>query len=156
VLPKLRGATRGILTGMKPVYRARDVTEAHLIVAYLQSYDIAAAVDGEALGALSGGVPFRALAPRVWVDDADAERARELITKRPRSADDLEACIHCGYNLTGLPEPRCPECGEPFRPPRTPTEPLWTCPGCGEEIEAQFTACWNCGAERPAPPPAKN
>ena len=21
-------------------------------------------------------------------------------------------CIHCGYNLTGLTEPRCPECGE--------------------------------------------
>jgi hypothetical protein len=20
-------------------------------------------------------------------------------------------CIHCGYNLIGLPEPRCPECG---------------------------------------------
>jgi hypothetical protein len=24
----------------------------------------------------------------------------------------------------------------------------WTCPGCGEPIEGQFTACWNCGAER--------
>jgi hypothetical protein len=23
-------------------------------------------------------------------------------------------CIKCGYNLTGLSEPRCPECGEPF------------------------------------------
>ena len=23
-------------------------------------------------------------------------------------------CGKCGYNLTGLTEPRCPECGEPF------------------------------------------
>jgi len=22
----------------------------------------------------------------------------------------------------------------------------WTCPGCGERIEGQFAACWNCGA----------
>lgn len=22
----------------------------------------------------------------------------------------------------------------------------WTCPGCGEEVEGQFNACWNCGA----------
>ena len=21
----------------------------------------------------------------------------------------------------------------------------WTCPACGEEIEGQFAACWNCG-----------
>ncbi len=24
------------------------------------------------------------------------------------------ACAVCGYNLTGLNEPRCPECGSPF------------------------------------------
>jgi hypothetical protein len=22
----------------------------------------------------------------------------------------------------------------------------WTCPQCGEELEAQFTSCWRCGA----------
>ena len=25
----------------------------------------------------------------------------------------------------------------------------WKCPGCGEEVEGQFTECWNCGKERP-------
>jgi hypothetical protein len=25
-------------------------------------------------------------------------------------------CVNCGYNLRGLPEPRCPECGQPFEP----------------------------------------
>ena len=27
----------------------------------------------------------------------------------------------------------------------------WACPACGERSEAQFTACWSCGAERPLP-----
>jgi hypothetical protein len=25
----------------------------------------------------------------------------------------------------------------------------WTCPGCGEQIEGQFTDCWQCGTARP-------
>lgn len=25
----------------------------------------------------------------------------------------------------------------------------WTCAGCGERSEAQFTQCWRCGADRP-------
>ncbi len=25
-------------------------------------------------------------------------------------------CQRCGYSLTGLTEPRCPECGQPFEP----------------------------------------
>ena len=27
--------------------------------------------------------------------------------------------------------------------------PDWTCGHCGERIDGQFGACWNCGAERP-------
>ncbi len=30
--------------------------------------------------------------------------------------DDETHCLTCDYNLTGLPEPRCPECGRPFEP----------------------------------------
>lgn len=25
----------------------------------------------------------------------------------------------------------------------------WRCPGCGEELEPQFTTCWQCGSDRP-------
>ncbi len=25
----------------------------------------------------------------------------------------------------------------------------WICAGCGEQIEGQFTECWNCGDRRP-------
>ncbi|MCW8828501.1 MAG: DUF2007 domain-containing protein [Gammaproteobacteria bacterium] len=28
--------------------------------------------------------------------------------------------------------------------------PAWRCPACGESIEGQFSACWNCGASRPS------
>ena len=26
------------------------------------------------------------------------------------------------------------------------SKPNWNCPGCGEAIEVDFDACWNCGA----------
>jgi hypothetical protein len=29
---------------------------------------------------------------------------------------------------------------------------MWTCPGCREEIEAGFDACWNCGTTRDGRP----
>jgi hypothetical protein len=33
---------------------------------------------------------------------------------------------------------------------RGPVAPSWTCPGCDEWLEGQFTTCWHCGRERPA------
>ena len=29
-----------------------------------------------------------------------------------------------------------------------PLGPAWNCPACGQFLEGQFSACWQCGAER--------
>ncbi len=29
----------------------------------------------------------------------------------------------------------------------TPLGAVWTCAGCGERLEPQFTQCWRCGSE---------
>ena len=38
---------------------------------------------------------------------------------------------------------------EVIEPPKASTAG-WICPGCREEVESQFSACWNCGTERPS------
>jgi predicted RNA-binding Zn-ribbon protein involved in translation (DUF1610 family) len=47
-----------------------------------------------------------------------AHRIRLALRKRK-----IPVCMVCGYNLTGLTEPRCPECGQPYD--------LSLCPECG-------------------------
>src|SRR5690606_9440248 len=86
-----------------------------------------------------------AFGPTVWIQDAeDEQRALEIIRKHEPTP---QHCHHCGYDLRGLPEPRCPECGQPFA--RRDQRPDWTCPRSGEVHEGQVTACWKCGAVRP-------
>ncbi len=45
---------------------------------------------------------------RLWYKPLRDQLRRELIARG------IPVCLHCGYNLTGLTEPRCPECGQPF------------------------------------------
>jgi len=40
-------------------------------------------------------------------------------------------CVRCGYNLKGLPEPRCPECGTPFDPAHPAIEDVESVPTDG-------------------------
>jgi fructose-specific phosphotransferase system IIC component len=44
----------------------------------------------------------------VWRGPLQAQIRRELNERG------IPLCIRCGYNLTGLTQPRCPECGTPF------------------------------------------
>lgn len=100
---------------------ADDVTEAHLVKGLLESHGLSAAVRGEDLWGTRGEVPFADTWPTVWVlDDACEGEARRLVAE-----------YASGKQL----------------PPGTPG-PGWQCSACGQDLETQFTACWNCGTER--------
>lgn len=58
--------------------------------------------------------------------------------------------LECGAQLVLLRESdRDAALGvlEQWRRPAAPL-PCWTCVGCGETLEGQFTLCWRCGAAR--------
>jgi hypothetical protein len=104
---------------MKPLHTARHATEAHVIRGYLESQDITAIVRGEFLTGGIGELPADLC--RVYVvDDRDFAHANELLQQFLRG----DAA-------------------------RTHAHQRWRCSQCNEDIEGQFTDCWNCGAARP-------
>ena len=105
---------------MKPLHNARHATEAHLIRGYLESQGVKAIVRGEFLAGGVGELPADLC--KVWVVD-DRELAR---------ADDLLRQFLQGEAA------------------RTHAHEGWRCAQCNEDLEGQFTACWNCGAVRTA------
>jgi len=107
---------------MKQVYIAKDPPDAHLVKAILEQYEITCEVRGEQLWNARGELPLTTDSlPAVWIsDDNKYEEAVRLVT---------------AYENGTLAE----NAGEP-----------WKCPDCGEEIEGQFTDCWQCGASRPS------
>lgn len=107
------------------VAQPADPMEAQHLLGVLEAHGIRACVQGEALWAARGELPFGPeSAPSLWVtDEADAERARQILADHKSPLNRIAGS--------------------------------WTCPNCQEEIETQFTNCWNCGAEssEPASPP---
>ncbi len=105
---------------MKMVYRAGGLPDAHIFCGVLQSAGIEAMVQGDTLTPLRGMLPMTMETnPTVHIfHDADLERAQQILEEYQQQRQD--------------PVPEGP----------------WTCSGCNEEIEPQFTDCWNCGASR--------
>lgn len=64
---------------------------------------------GLILGGLVGGAAWPAFTAFAWRETA-AERAARLKQHGVHTV----ACPTCGYNLTGLTDARCPECGSKF------------------------------------------
>jgi hypothetical protein len=65
--------------------------------------------------------------------------------------------VECWPELWIVDEKRLAEAQAILKRALSPVEAvkkLWICSGCGEQIEGQFSECWNCGRERdeqPAP-----
>jgi len=107
---------------MKKVYIAQDPSDAHFVAGILQEHGIACEVLGEDLWAARGALSVSPdTLPAVWIqNDNRYEQARNLI----RQIED---------KTLNTPISNSP----------------WKCPNCGQDLEPQYTDCWNCGTSRP-------
>ncbi len=108
---------------MNKVYTAANPATAHIIRGILESHGIASEVRGEALFSVRGELPMVGdTFPTVWiVHDTDRLKAQEVV-------DDFDS------RLSGQNEDN---------------QEAWICRNCGEQLESQFTACWQCETPRP-------
>jgi hypothetical protein len=83
---------------------------------------------GTMLGGLAGAIVWMIATIVVW-RETPAERGARLA----RAGADTLVCPACGYNLTGLRESRCPECGAAF----TLNELLAAQPGRAADVEME-------------------
>ena len=101
---------------MRRIFSAQYPLEAHDVRLFLESQGIDAKVFGDNSALVTGFAFTPAEEPGVFVNEADADRAMDLVQQfmeQPR--DDIGT--------------------------RT-----WTCPKCGTKVEEQFDACWKCGS----------
>ncbi len=98
------------------IYSAANPTEAHLVSELLKQQRIHCEVRGDALFSLKGELPLTEDSdPYVWLFDADKAAQAQQIVQDFVNQSDVS-------NL---------------KP--------WRCSHCGEENDAQFGACWQCG-----------
>jgi len=104
---------------MKKVYEAANMMEAQLIKDYLEGAGVETVVKGAMLQGAVGEIPANTY-PSIWaIEDDEVDKARELIDVY--FSEQPENMVYQGP---------------------------WTCPECGQELEPQFTQCWNCGTYR--------
>lgn len=106
------------------VYSAADITEAYFLRDVLGDAGIATRVVGDTLTGMLP--PGEETAPRLWVFRKDEARAREIVEEFER--------VH--------QRPRLDDERNPV------SAATWTCPTCGEPVDADFELCWNCQTPR--------
>ena len=105
---------------MKVFYASLKAHEIHHLKNLLQSAGIRCRLRNEGLSTLAGEVPFTECAMQIWLEN-ESDRGHANLILREMTGRSASAAA---------------------------TERTWICARCGEHLEAQFTACWNCGIEK--------
>ena len=110
-----------------PIYSNPDFSHVEHLQAELKSHGIAC----EIRTSRSSPLMNRPLSvSRLWILDASRTgQARQIVQAVLDETDDDE------FGDAQALESEPPE-GSP-----------WTCPQCGEDVDGQFSVCWNCGSE---------
>lgn len=103
---------------MKRVYSHPDMSVVHLVKNELENLGIEAVIRNDLSAGLLGAYVGSDNWNELWIVDDE---------QLPQAVRAIQVAIG---------------------PTASSEEATWTCQQCGEEIEAQFAACWNCGQER--------
>ncbi len=112
------------MSDLKKIYVARGPGDAQVLRSLLESVGVSCVIRGDDFVPFQGGdLMHLETRSSVWVlDDDTYAQALEVVEEYTRR--------------TGEDAPSAVE--------------TWRCSRCDEEVEAQFTECWNCGTERPS------
>jgi hypothetical protein len=104
------------------IHAASDTAEAYLLKNLLEQSEIDSQVVGDWLQTGAGEIPLGIVtAPRIWVSQLDAVRARRVLED------------HFAARRVVEPVSLASE---------------WTCQKCGETSPPEFQVCWNCECDR--------
>jgi anaerobic ribonucleoside-triphosphate reductase len=103
---------------MKRIFSSQNPMVIHLMKNLLELEGIMAIVRNENLTTALGGIPATECWVELWILDESREAEARDIIRKEQKSED-----------TAMTWP-------------------WICSRCGENIEGQFTECWNCGESR--------
>ena len=118
-------------------YNAGSNVEAHLVCGLLQDAGIPAMVieDVSQVGVWLGGMVAEIHKPQVWIERADIERARPVLTDYERRNAERSAAERTGREAGPPVEVVCEECGKRSEFPAAQKGTTQNCPHCRAYVD---------------------
>lgn len=133
-------------------YNAESNLEAHVVCGLLIEAGVEAVVveDNSLAGIWLGGTVAEIHKPQVWIERADSERARPVLTDYERWAADRRVAKRVAAGADGPPvEVVCEECGTRSEFPAAQLGTIQNCPHCRAYVDVGDEVGFEGGDEAP-------